>query len=104
MLARQMTAGPLFLLPPATTCIPVDAWQGVVEAGPVAARWKLHTVKVVCLRSLKGRFDAGRSLLLRVDLPDVDAGDRMSAGGPAQLPKHEEAKEGKACLHRGLVG
>ena len=51
----------------------------------MAVRWKLHAVRVVCLRSLKGRFDAGRSLLLRVDLPDIHAGDCMSAEQPCGL-------------------
>ena len=39
-----------------------------------AARWKLRAVKVICLRSRKGRFNAERSLLLRVELPELDQG------------------------------
>lgn len=39
-----------------------------------AVRWQLREVTVVCLRTRKGSFDAGRSLLLHAHLPPLPEG------------------------------
>ena len=73
------------------------------EAEYAAARWKLRAVKVVCLRSRKGRFNAERSLLVRVELPELDQGTLLISVHLLACGKHDPPADAQckvvAILH-----